>query len=79
MNHGVRAVESAPDCVRVTHVPDQELDVVGEIVGAIGARMDLRRQVVECAYAIAAREQLVGEMRADEARTTRDENELGRR
>jgi hypothetical protein len=36
--------------------------------------VNLRRQVVERPHAIAAREKLVGEMRADEARTARDED-----
>jgi hypothetical protein len=78
MDDGSRAVECAPDCVRVADVADVELDVVGEIVGASPVRVDLRRQVVECADVIPVREQLIGEVRADEARTTRDQNELRR-
>jgi hypothetical protein len=79
MDDGVDAVERPPKRLAVSDVADLELDVGREIVGARRVRVDLRRQIVERANAMAAREQLVGEVGADEARTARDENELGRR
>ena len=74
MDDGVDAVERAPDRVGVADVSDLELDVGREVVRASRALVHLRRQVVECAHAISAREQLVGEVRADEARAARDED-----
>jgi len=74
VDDGVDTVERAPDRLSIADVSDLELDVGREVVRASGAFVNLRRQVVECAHAIPAREQLVGEVRADEARATRDED-----
>lgn len=76
MEDGVDAVERPFDRRRVPHVSDDELDVRGEVRGppAIAA-MNLRCQVqvIERAYAIPVREQLVGQVRADEAGATGDQ------
>ena len=76
MHDRVDAVERAANRIGVAHVADDELDVGGEILGPRHVAVHLRDQRVERAHAIAAREQRVGEMRADEARAARDENVL---
>ena len=76
MNDRVDAVECAPKRVGVANVTLDELDVAGEIRRASFVAVNLRDQCVERAYAVTAREQLVGEMRADEARAARDEDPI---
>jgi hypothetical protein len=73
MHDRIHALQGASHGVGVADVPNLELHVGGEIVRR-RARVNLRRQVVERPYAVAAREKLVGEMRADEACTARDED-----
>jgi len=65
MDDGVDAVEPAPDRILVANVAGEELDAAREIRRR--PVVDLRMQRVERANAVAARKQLVGEMRADEA------------
>ena len=79
MDDCIDAVERATKRIDVADVAYLKLDIRSEIVGALGSFVDLRRQVVECADAITAGEQFVGEMRADEARAPRDEDRLGAR
>jgi hypothetical protein len=74
MDDGVDAVERTPDRVGIADVSDLELHVRREVVGTRRSFVNLRRHVVEGAHAIAARQELVGEVRADEARAARDEN-----
>jgi hypothetical protein len=62
------------DRVGVADVADEELDLRAEVFGPLGARVDLRREVVERADAVAVREQFVGEVRADEAGAAGDED-----
>ena len=79
MDDRIDADERTAERIDVAHVAHLKLDVGGEIVGASRSFVHLRRQIVERADAIAAGEQLVGEMRADEARASRDEDRLGGR
>jgi hypothetical protein len=79
MDDRVDPGERLPHRVGIAHVADPKLDVGSEISGPRAAAVHLRREIVERAYAVAAREQLVGEVRADEARAAGDENEPRRR
>jgi hypothetical protein len=76
MHDGLDARERAANGNRISHVAADELDVGGEVLRPPQVAVHLRDQRVEYANAIAAREQGVGEVRADEARATRDENVL---
>ena len=78
MRNRVDAVEGSPQNVRVADVAAHELDVRGEVLGPPCLTVHLRDQRVEGAYAVPAPEQLVCQMRADEARAARDENGLRR-
>ncbi len=79
MDDRIDAVERATQRIDVAHVAHLQIDVGREIVGTRSSLVDLRRQIVERADAIPAREQLVGDMRADEARASGDEDRLGGR
>ena len=79
MDDGIDAVERPPHRLRVAHVADLQLDVGREVLRPPGAAVHLRGEVVERAHAVPAREQLVGEMRADEARAAGDEDRARRR
>ena len=74
MDVGVDPVKCPPHGVGIANVSDLELDVRREVLGPGDAFMNLRRQVVERADAVSVREQLVGEVRADEARAAGDED-----
>ena len=74
MDDGVDSVECAPHGVGVANVSDLKLDVRREVLGPNDPFVNLRRQVVERADAVSVREQLVGEVRADEARAAGDED-----
>ena len=77
MHDRVDAFDGAAECVGVADVADDELDLGGEVFGPLAAAVYLRREVVERAHAVPVREQLVGEVRADEAGPARDEDRLG--
>ena len=79
MDDRIDADERTAERIDVAHVAHLKLDVSGEIVGPRRSFVHLRRQIVERADAIPAGEQFVGEMRADEARASRDEDRLGGR
>ena len=74
MDDRIDAGESPADRVGVANVADLELHVRGEVAGPAAGAVNLRREIVERAHAVAAREQLVGEVRADEARPAGDED-----
>ena len=78
MDDGVDPVECAAERVAVADVADDELDVLVEIVGALAGRVDLRVEAVERANLVAAREQPVREVRADEPRAACDQHLHGR-
>ncbi len=56
MHDRIDAVKCATHGGGVPHVTDLKLDVVGEILGTRDAVVDLRRQIVERAHAVPARE-----------------------
>jgi hypothetical protein len=62
MDDHVDTGEGLPHRVGIAHVADPKLDVGSEISGPRAAAVHLRREIVERAYAVAAREQLVGEV-----------------
>ena len=64
---------------RVADVADLKLDVRGEILRPAAVAVHLRLERVERPHTVPAREQLVGEMRADEARAARDQDLLRQR
>ncbi len=66
--------ERALHRIRVAHVADAELHLGVEVVRAAGVlAVDLARQAVEGPHAVAAAEELVGEVRADEPRPAGDQ------
>ena len=79
VDDGVDAVERAADGVAVANIADLQLDILGEVVGSRAIAVHLRRQVVERTHAVAAGEQLVGQVGADEPRTAGDQDRLRHR
>ena len=74
MNDGVDAFECTSDGVGIADVPDLQLHVRRQIRGTAVSPVHLLRQVVKRANAMTALEQLIGQMRADEACTSRDQD-----
>jgi hypothetical protein len=69
------AVEGAAEDWRVADVAADQLDVAVQIRRPIAVlAVHLRREQVECPHPVTAREQLVGQMRADESGPAGDEN-----
>ena len=76
MHDCVDAGERSSNRIRIPHVALDELDVGREIRWSPRVAVHLGDQRVEHSHAVTACEQSIGEVRADEARTTRDENVL---
>jgi hypothetical protein len=75
MEDSVDALKGAADVVRAPHIADTKIDVRVEVRRARSrVAMDLRRQVVEDADAVAMTQELVGEVRSDKAGAARDQN-----
>jgi hypothetical protein len=72
----IDVTEGARDRVRVPDVTTHELDVLGEVRRPFRGSVDLVDEAVEGTDGVAVRQQFVREMRADEARTARDEYPL---
>src|SRR3954466_10035071 len=73
--HNIDAAERAVEIVRIAHVTDDKLDVVGEIRGPRRAcAVHLSIEIVERADAIATSQQFVSQMRRDEAGTSGDQD-----
>ncbi len=77
MDDGVDPVDRAADDVGVAHVAGNQLDVSVQIVGPLGAVVHLLDEAVEHAHAVSGSDELVGEVRADEAGSAGDEDALG--
>jgi len=69
-------VERLAHGVRVPDVPHHELDVIREVVGPLTRAVDLRVKGIEDTDLVATLEQLVREMGADEAGTSRDQDDV---
>ena len=76
MDDRVGAVERTAHGLGVADVADGELHLAAQVVRPRGTLVHLLGEVVERPHAIAAREQGVGEVRADEARAAGDQDEL---
>src|SRR3954469_15587870 len=74
MKDGIDAVERAAEGRAVAHVAHDEVGVWMKIGRTRGVAVHLRIQNVEHSYAVSARDEVVGEMRADEARAARDQD-----
>ena len=72
MHDGVDAVEGAMHRVCIAHVALHQLHVIAQVHRRHAVAVHLRDQRVERPHAVSAREQGVGEMRADEARPAGD-------
>ena len=75
MDDAVNAVEGASEPVGIAHVPDDFFHV-GAQVGGPAVGMDPLLERVEDADLVAALQQDVGRVRADEAGAARDQNTL---
>ena len=75
----LEAFERTPKYLFVAHVATHELGLGVQVRGPLGVAVYLRHQRVEHADAVAARDERVHEMRADEARAARHQNEHFRR
>ena len=69
-------MERAADCVGVTDVADDELDIGIEVCGPRRRAVHLLDEAVERTNAMPLRKELVGEVRADEAGTARDQDQF---
>ena len=79
MEDRVDSAQRLVDRGAIADVADDELDVLGEVLGpSPSIAVHLRLERVEHADAVAAREQLVGEVRADEPGAARDQHFLHR-
>ena len=79
MENGVDALERAANGGAIAHVADEQLDVHGEILRAPAVlSVDLRRQAIERAHRVAAREQLVGKMGPYETGSAGNQDSLRR-
>ena len=78
MEHRIDTVECAAHHRGVAHVTTYELNLGVEVGRAhrVGT-MDLRREVVERPDLVSVAEQIIGQMRSDESRATRDQNPHG--
>jgi hypothetical protein len=75
---GVDADEGLVDGAGVEHVADAQVDLGGEVGGADGVgTVHVRDEGVEDAHAMAAAQELVGQVGADEAGAAGDEDEFG--
>jgi hypothetical protein len=75
MKNRIDAREGAANGLRITHVADDQLDIVCEIFGPSRRfAVHLRREVVERAHVISAAQQLVREMRSNESCAAGDQN-----
>ena len=75
MEDGVNAAKGLCNCINVADVAGNQFDFGIEVVGSFASvAMDLRVEIVEDSYAMAASEECVRQMRADEAGTTCNEN-----
>jgi hypothetical protein len=77
VHHLVDAGQRAADRLGVADVADEQLGVLGEVVGALTGGVHLRVQDVEHPDAVPALEQLGGQVGADEAGATGDQDGAG--
>jgi hypothetical protein len=80
MEDRVNAEQRAPHRRGVTHVSNHQLDLGVEIAGPHGGvAVDLRAETIQRPHRVAVPQQVVREVRADEARATRNQNSLRHR
>src|SRR5947209_3183188 len=76
MDHRIDVEQRAAYSVLVADVADDQLDVVVQISGALTARVDLAREVVQGADVVAALQEVPGNVRADESCASCEEDPL---
>jgi hypothetical protein len=76
MEDGVAALEREAHRVAITDVGADELDLGAQVRGAVAAGVNLGVQAVQRSHAVPAREELVREVRSDEACPAGDEHRL---
>jgi hypothetical protein len=71
----IHALERLPHERRIAYVSDEQFDV-SEVLGPLGAPVNLLHERVQDAHLVAALQERVGQVRADESSASRDQDPL---